>query len=85
MISKFKDDARVVELCKWANVPLSSFHYKSHPGPRGMKPSAYTLIGDGCVSNELVVDQIRAILTGYPGDECRLCHAGEYSDDEPCP
>ena len=63
MISKFKDHARGVEFCKWAKVPLSSFHYKSHPGPRGMKPSAYTLIGDGCVSNELVVDQIRAILT----------------------
>jgi putative transposase len=50
-------------LCKWAAIARSSYHYKAHPGPRGIKPSTHTPIGDGCVENELVVDQIRAILT----------------------
>lgn len=33
-----------------------------HPGSRGMKASAHTPIGDGIVTNEQVVDQMRAIL-----------------------
>lgn len=62
MITDFKDRADVEELCQWADVAKSSFHYKAHPGERGMKPSTHTPIGDGLVENELVVDQMRAIL-----------------------
>jgi transposase InsO family protein len=40
----------------------SSFHYKAHPGPRGMKASTHTPIADGLVENTLVVEQIRAVL-----------------------
>jgi transposase InsO family protein len=65
MIMKFKNRVQVEELCKWAYVAKSSFHYKAHPGERGMKPSTHTPIGDGLVENELVVDQMRAIL-GMP-------------------
>lgn len=50
------------KLCQWADIASSSFHYKAHPGPRGMKPSTHTPIGDGCVENADVVDQIRAVL-----------------------
>lgn len=59
---KFKDRVSVKEICKWAEVPKSSFHYKAHPGQRGMRASTHTPIGDGLVENALVVDQIRAIL-----------------------
>lgn len=65
MIRKFNDRSQEVsikELCKWAQVAKSSFHYKAHPGARGMKASTHTPIGDGLVENDLVVDQIRAIL-----------------------
>lgn len=62
MIVKFKKRAAVEDLCKWADVAKSSLHYKAHPGQRGMNPSTHTPIGDGCVENELVVDQMRAIL-----------------------
>jgi transposase InsO family protein len=65
MIVKFKEHAEEVsmeELCKWAQVPKSSFYYKAHPGTRGMKASTHTPIGDGLVENELVVEQIRAVL-----------------------
>lgn len=59
---KFKNRTAVEELCKWADVSRSSFHYKAHPGERGMKASTHTPIGDGLVENSLVVEQIRAIL-----------------------
>lgn len=59
---KFKDRGSVKEICKWAEISKSSFHYKAHPGPRGMKASTHTPIGDGLVENSLVVEQIRAIL-----------------------
>ncbi len=61
-MAQFSQKATVQELCRWAEVPRSSFHYKAHPGPRGMKPSTHTLTGSGLVENHLVVEQIRAIL-----------------------
>lgn len=62
MVVKFEDKASRLDLCKWAEVAKSSFHYKQHPGPRGIKASTHTPIGDGLVTNEQVVDQIRAVL-----------------------
>lgn len=62
MITRFNDRATVDELCRWAVVAKSSYHYKTHPGERGMKSSTHTPIGDGVVENTLVVDQIRAVL-----------------------
>ncbi len=63
MIASYKTRAKVEELCQWADVSKSSFHYKAHPGERGMKVSTHTPIGEGLVENQLVVDQIRAILS----------------------
>jgi transposase InsO family protein len=63
MIRGFKDRVAINELCKWADVAKSSFHYKAHSGERGKKASTHTPIGDGLVENELVVDQMRAILS----------------------
>ena len=62
MIVKFKGKAACQERCKWAEVARSSFHYRVHTGPRGIKASTYTPIGDGIVTNGQVVDQIRAVL-----------------------
>lgn len=62
MITKYRNDVSVEELCKWAQVAKSSYHYKSRSGKRGIGASTHTLIGDGIVENSLVVDQIRAIL-----------------------
>lgn len=59
---RYKHRASVEELCKWAKVARSSFNYKAHPGKRGIKASTHTPIGDGLVSNSLVVDQMRAVL-----------------------
>lgn len=60
---KFKSYGKIDELCKWADVAKSSFYYKPRSGQRGAKASTHTPIGDGLVENDLVVDQIRAILS----------------------
>lgn len=62
MVVEFKGRAGRQELCKWAEIARSSFHYKMHPGPRGIRASTHTPVGDGIVTNEQVVDQIRAVL-----------------------
>ena len=59
----YKDRTTDQKLCQWADIANSSFYYKAHPGPRGMKPSTHTIIGDGCVENADVVDQIRVVLS----------------------
>jgi len=59
---KFCDRGDVREICKWAEVPKSSFYYRSHPGPRGMKPSTHTFKNSEKVPNEDVVEEIRSIL-----------------------
>jgi transposase InsO family protein len=52
------------ELCQWSEVSKSSAYYRSHPGPRGIKASTHTNIGNcGMVQNSLVVDQIRSVLS----------------------
>jgi transposase InsO family protein len=59
----FRRRTTLEKLCQWADIANSSFHYKAHPGPRGMKPSTHTIIGDGVVENGDVVDQIRVVLS----------------------
>lgn len=59
---KYRNQSNLGDLCKWAKVAKSSFHYKAHPRQRGMRASTHTSIGDGLVENSLVVDQVRAIL-----------------------
>lgn len=59
---KYRTNGSVHDLCKWAEVPRSSFYYKPQTGKRGAKASTHTPIDDGLVTNELIVDQIRAIL-----------------------
>lgn len=64
MIVRYKTKARIDDLCKWAEVSRSSLYYQAHPGPKGIRPSTHTVIGNcGLVENSLVIDQIRAILS----------------------
>lgn len=64
MIEGYKHKASVDTLCHWADVAKSSLYYRSHPGPRGVRASTHTVVGgSGFVSNNLVVDQIRCILS----------------------
>lgn len=59
---KFKDRGSVKEICKWAEVSRSSFHYTAHPGQRGMKASTHTPKEECMVENTEVVEEIRQIL-----------------------
>ena len=64
MIARYKGRTSIDRLCCWAEVAKSSLYYHVHPGPRGMRPSTHTMIGNcGLVDNSLVVDQIRAVLS----------------------
>jgi putative transposase len=64
MIDSYKDKASVDKLCQSAGLARSSLYYQSHPGTRGIRASTHTPIGNcGLVTNDLVVDQIRAILS----------------------
>ena len=59
---KFHGREDVQELCKWADVAKSSFHYKKHPGRRGMVASTHTPKGNRLVENTEVVEDVRRIL-----------------------
>lgn len=61
-MKRFRGRADVKELCQWADVSPSSFHYRAHPGEQGMKASTHTGKGDQCIENQQVVEEIREIL-----------------------
>lgn len=64
MIAQYRDKSPVAALCQWAGVPKSSLYYKAREGLRGIRASTHTIVGGfALVENNLVVDQIRAILT----------------------
>lgn len=58
----FSERGDIKKFCRWAEVPRSSFYYRSHPGPRGMKASTHTIKGNDLVENSEVVEEIRCIL-----------------------
>lgn len=62
MIAGYRDRARLEDLCKWAGVARSSFHYRPHPGPRGKRASTHTPRYGEPVCNTLVVSAIRDVL-----------------------
>jgi len=80
VIKPYANQCATTDLAHWVNLPRRSFYYKAHPGPRGMKASSHTLYQGSLVSNALVVDAIKDILSepycayGYQmvTDELRL-------------
>lgn len=56
----------ITELVGWVDLPRSSYYYKPHPGPRGMKPSTHTLLHGTLVPNEEVVQAVRGYLFSEP-------------------
>ncbi|REK00992.1 MAG: hypothetical protein DWQ39_10495 [Bacteroidetes bacterium] len=63
-MKQYQENIPVSSLSKWMNFPRSSFYYKPHPGPRGIKPSTTTMCKGEVVSNDSVVEKIRSILSG---------------------
>jgi transposase InsO family protein len=56
---KFADYYSVKDLARWLLLPRSSFYYKSHPGPRGKRPTTHTRYRDVLVPNETVLTFVR--------------------------
>ena|SRR5688572_19113597 len=63
-MKQYRQRIPVSSLSAWMNYPRSSFYYKPHPGPRGIKPSTTTLCKGEVVSNETVIEKIKSILSG---------------------
>jgi transposase InsO family protein len=64
LTKRFSDRAPVELLASWMCLPRSTYYYKAHPGPRGMKPSTHTLHHGLSVTNEEVVEKIRTLISG---------------------
>ena len=63
MVHQYQHQVSVRSLCRWIELPNSSFHYKSLLGKPGAKPSIYTKMKDGTVVvNETVVTAIKELL-----------------------
>lgn len=64
MVSAFINRADTDELCHWALLNRSVYYYHPSGGKAGIKPSMHTYKNDGDrVSNELVVNEIKSILS----------------------
>lgn len=63
-MKQYQATVSVSALSELLKFPRSSYYYKPHPGPRGIKPSTTTLCKGEAVSNEVVVEKIRSILSG---------------------
>jgi putative transposase len=65
LVDQYKPKIPLRDLCQWAVLPRSLYYYKPGVGPKGIKPSTHTPRQDGSlVANELVVDDIKTILSG---------------------
>lgn len=53
-------------MVRWLSLPRSSYYYRPHPGPRGMKPSTHTLFQGALVPNEQVIMAIKDYLVSEP-------------------
>lgn len=59
----FKQKVNISVLCKWLEIPSSSYYYKNRTGKTGVKPSLYTLKKDGSkVDNLQVLEDIKTAL-----------------------
>jgi len=53
------------QLCRWLNIPRSSFYYKPSGGKRGAKPSTHTMTRDGqVIPNGQVVETLISDVFG---------------------
>jgi len=65
LVNQYKPQAQLRDLCHWTMLPRSLYYYKPTGGVKGIRPSSHTPKQDGTlVPNELVVEDIKAILSG---------------------
>jgi putative transposase len=65
LVNQYKPQAQLRDLCHWTMLPRSLYYYKPAGGAKGIRPSSHTPRQDGTlVPNDLVVEDIKAILSG---------------------
>jgi transposase InsO family protein len=64
LVDQYKPKIPLRDLCQWTMLPRSLYYYKPSGGAKGIKPSSHTPRQDGSlVANELIVDDIKTILS----------------------
>lgn len=63
---QFNGRVPLVRLANWLSLCRSSYYYRPHPGPRGLKPSTHTQHHGLMVPNEEVLVSIRNFLFSEP-------------------
>jgi putative transposase len=65
IITQYQGTTSMKELAGWVNLPRSSYYYKPSHNRKGREPSTTTSKLDGTeVSNNVVVDEIKRIISG---------------------
>jgi putative transposase len=80
MVKDYIHQGCIQDLVRWVGLPRSSYYYKSHPGPRGKVATTQTIKHGVLVSNALVLQDIKGVISdpynayGYDmvNDELRL-------------
>lgn len=66
LANQYKDKAPVIRLTNWLRLCRSSYYYRPHPGPRGLRPSTHTPYLGRMVPNDEVLASIRSFLFNEP-------------------
>ena len=65
IITQYQGSTSMKELAEWVNLPRSSYYYRPSHNRKGILPSTTTTKLNGTeVSNDVVVDEIRKIISG---------------------
>lgn len=80
MVKQYLKQGHVQDLVRWVGLARSSYYYVPHPGPRGKTSSTHSLKHGIPVSNALVIEDIKKVISdpysayGYEmvNDELRL-------------
>ena len=64
MVQRYSDRAPVRLVSGWLRLPVSTYYYKPHPGPRGKRASTHTLFKGELVPNDVVIETIKGLISG---------------------
>jgi transposase InsO family protein len=66
MANQYLSRVPLTKLAQWLSLCRSTYYYRPHPGPRGLRPSTHTTYQGQLVSNDEVLSYIRAFLFNEP-------------------
>lgn len=64
IVQQYKEQVSVTALCRWMGLPKSVYYYVPSSKKRGRKPSSVTVFNQENVANEVVLEEIKEIISG---------------------